>query len=656
MSIINTDWTPTNPPPEGHPDVGQWAYGLFSMANEEKERLGLPDRWYENYRLFRGDHWAKARRPWTLSQDRDKLSINLFFANVMRTVANLTGRNPTVEIHALDEAGMGEIETLMNTEIERWWNVTEQAGVLSGSAQVMEVYGTTIEKHVLDADTLDSGTVLVDPFAWFPAPGIYVDIQDMPYMAHAYPMPCDAAERTFGVLGVVPDDTYSLLGEDREDTRPIPDSRRLGGLEVQGQYAMKPSRDYRLARALVIELWVRDMTRETYLEESEASRSGGVSLEEATRAKYPGGIRKITITNRGSLVLDDCPNPNVNPALPQELTENTYGWSNFPFTIANSYTDSTSIWGFSAGEQVGDLQLKIDEIVSNISSYIRKCLKPPFVVPKDTGINVDSITNVAGLILQPKTTQAGSGIRFVQVPSLPPDFYRTVDLYMGFFDRVYAIQDVDRGQTPTNIQAASAIITLQERNAVLMRHKIRATDYLVRERGRWAISHLQNFAWRERVLKVDDEVKMFRGTDYAGMQFDFVVESGSTVTKTNLQVMEDAKELYKMSVIDRQALLEALHFPGWKAILERTAEGQLDQALQVLVQAGLPVEVGMQLKQELALTQGGPGNMPPAGGAGTAPQVPMPTGAGQAPMTVPGTGQPAPVPMETASPGVSTVQ
>jgi len=637
MVNINVDWTPTNPPPEGHRDVGQWAYGLFSMAMEEKERLGLLDRWYENYRLFRGDHWGKSQRLWTKTKDRDRLSVNLFFANVMRTVANLTGRNPSVEIHSLDEAGMGEIETLMNTEVERWWNVTEQAGSLSVSAQQMELYGITIEKHVLDVDSLESKTVIIDPFAWGPAPGYYADIQDMPYMTHAYPMAVDVAERTFNASGVTPDDTYSMLGEDREDTRPVPDSRRMGGMEIQGQYNMRPSRDYRLARALVVELWVRDNSLETYLEESLVSpRSGGRTLEENTRKKYPGGIRKITITNRGNLVLDDCVNPNVNPALPRELSEKSYGYDHYPFTIANSYEDSTSIWGFSAGEQIGDLQFKIDEIVSSIASYIRKSLKPPFVVPKDTGININSeVTNVAGLILQPKTAASGAGIRFVPVPALTGDFYKAVDLLLGFFDRIYAIQDVDRGETPANITAASAIITLQERNAVLMRHKIRMTDYLVRERGRWEISHLQNFAWRERVLKVDDEIKVFRGTDYAGMQFDFVVESGSTVTKTNLQVMEDAKELYKSGVIDRRALLETLHFPGWKTILERTAEGQLDQALQVLVESGLPVEIAMQLKQQLALTQGGPGDVSKTGNNGGVPQVPAPTGTGQAPAAFP---------------------
>ena len=63
--------------------------------------------------------------------------------------------------------------------------------------------------------------------------------------------------------------------------------------------------------------------------------------------------------------------------------------------------------------------------------------------------------------------------------------------------------------------------------------------------------------------------------------------------------------LYRESAIDRQALLETLNFPSWKEIVERVGEGQLDQALQILVQAGLDEQQASELRQYLMEPQAG---------------------------------------------------
>ncbi len=627
MPKYSNEWSLTHTPPEGHDDVGLFAYSLFEAAYNEKERLGLTDRWYENHRLYRGDHWNKGKRP--TRNDKNKLVVNLLFANIQRTVANLTARDPVAECRSIDGVE-DDADTLLSQRIRNWWNESEQGTLLTKSATQMEIYGPTIEKYVPNIDENQLDVIVKDPFSWFPAPGYYSDIQDMPYMCDAYPMDITEVEAMFGVEGVIAEDTYTLFGQDREENAPIPASIRYGqtATDYAGRLQTSVStRGVLEPRALVIEVWLRDMTKEAVqIQTGTDPVSGEPIMEESEQLKYPGGIRKITLTNRGRMVLDDTPNPNINPAIPRDLAEKTYAWDKYPFGKACSYEDTTSVWGFSAAEQVGDLQQKINEVLSRIASYINLCCMPPLILPKDCGVTEAKVSNKAGLVLKPASSMASQAIRFLQVPSLPPDFFRVVDLYLGFFDRVFAIQDVDRGETPRNVQAASAIITLQERNAVLMRQKIRAMDYMVRERGRWAISYHQNFGWREETIKIDDDARLFRGTDYVGRRFNYLVESGSTITKTSLQVMQDAKELYNMGVIDRQALLENVNFPGWKEILERTAEGQLNQAIQLLVQAGLPEEDAIFLQQFLSQQQGGPGNRPqnpPSKGQPNTPAAPQ---------------------------------
>ena len=71
-----------------------------------------------------------------------------------------------------------------------------------------------------------------------------------------------------------------------------------------------------------------------------------------------------------------------------------------------------------------------------------------------------------------------------------------------------------------------------------------------------------------------------------------------------------------MGAIDRSAVLEILGIKDRKQIIERMGETQLDQALQVMIDAGLPEEEAIQLKQFLLQPQTGQGQ----GGAMSQPQ------------------------------------
>lgn len=187
----------------------------------------------------------------------------------------------------------------------------------------------------------------------------------------------------------------------------------------------------------------------------------------------------------------------------------------------------------------------------------------------------------------------------MQIPDLPQTFFMVLDLIVKFFDRVYQIEDADRGQAPKGIIAASAIVALQERNQMLMQTKVVAIDYLVEERTKWAIGLYQNFGTRPDTVNVGDQPVPFSGTEYAGRKFNYVVESGSTTPRTSLQTQELAFQLRQTGNISQRGLLEAINWPNYKEELERTAESQLDQALQILIDAGLPEEQAVQLRDYL---------------------------------------------------------
>ena len=632
MMDKTNDFSLANLPPEGHPKVGEFFYSLWQASLTERRRLELEERWMENHRLFRGDHHRLNRR--IANKNKKKTTINLLFANIIRTVANITARNPVAEVISTDGMEDGT-DILVSQKIKNWWNDSEQSISLAKSALANEIYGITTEKSVYDQKQKRTDTIVLDTFSAFPAPGYFEEWNDCPYFCHAYPMNNALVAQMFGLTDkdlVEGDDVYNLLGEDREDNRPIPAGTYVGSQNYPGNYTPVQHPKYGTTqvggegRALVVEIWVRDYATEQVETQAEAQPvinpdTGLPAIDPMTgmpimepvvevteQSKYPGNIRVVTLTNGGKLVLDDKGNPNVNPALPREIAAKTYLYDHFPFYKANSYEDTTSVWGFASAEQVGDINLEIDEIVTRITNYIRRVTNPPLIIPKDTGISKEMITNQAGLILRPVSTVAAQGIRYLQVPNLPSNFFEALETLVKFFDRVSAIEDADRGDVPNRVVSGAAIAALQERGAVLIRSKIRAIDYLVRQRGRCAISFLQNFGIFPELITVQGETKQIIGVDLAGREFNYLVESGSTVSKTSLQVQEQAVKLYEMGAIDREALLENLNFPSWKQVIERVGEGQLGQAISILVQAGLPQDMAQMLYQQLSLPQGGPGN------------------------------------------------
>ena len=578
------------------------------------------------------------------------MSVNLFFANVERTVASITARDPSAEVVDLDfsrdmDEGQSEEEVSaadrLTAKIRKWWKDTNQYQLLAETTRNMEIYGPTFEKAIWNIQKGEPGIVVVDPFAIFPAPG-YTRVEDCPYICHAYPEPVDGVEALFSVKGVRAEGDWNLLGEERENLRPTVSGIQAPAVNYQGGFTPASGSwgqidSIREKRALVVEVWLKDNTMEQVQQPEQFDPETGLPMPTTfvERKKYPGGIRVITVTNSGQVLLHDGPNPYVNPAFPRDVAQNSWLYDRFPFWGANSYKDSTSIWGFSAAEVTGDLIFQIDEIISRIATYLNRMISPPLILPQGSGITKEMINTKPNLVLMPTNPMMSQYIRFMPLPNLPTDFYEGISLFLSLFDRVYQIENADRGLAPKGVVAASAIVALQERNAVLIGHKIKSVDALVENRGRAAVSLMQNFAYSEEPVAVEDKTVGFRGTDYIGRRFSFEVESGSTTPRTTLQIQEQAAQLYKLRAIDARALLETLNFPKWRQIIERMGEDQLDMALNVLIQAGLPQQDAMTLKQLLLQPQGGPGDAGGQNGTGSQEKErkAIPTGRGTTPGT-----------------------
>lgn len=632
MTDTKKDWSLENIPPKGHKDTAGFAFNLFEIARLEKERLNKPTEFLSNYALYRGKNNETVKSGAT---SKTNTLVNLYFANIERTVSNITAKNPTGEVVDMDGI-KDEAEGIFTVKLKKWWKDTGQQAKTRATARAMEVYGITTEKPYWEKAKNRPEIIITDPFAFFPAPGYWEDLStEPPYICFAYLDFKDKTEKEYNVTDIAQDEAYVLFGTEREKYRADSYStqRKTGNyadpmVSVGGQGKSIANKE--VERCVIIEVWVKDNKTKIVKEENPVLDNDGVPeinendelvIEETTRkeAVYPDGIRKITITksiggetsnDSGYMVLDDSPNPNINPALEAELAEKTYPWGRFPVYTANSYKDLISIWGFSAAEQVGDLISKINKIVTKLIAYVNNVMTPPLIIQQHCGITKDMVESQLGkegrLVLMPTTPNAR--IEFMQIPNLPSTFFQVLETVINLFDRVYQIEDADRGQAPKGVIAASAIVALQERNQVLMQAKTSAIDSLAEQRSRWAIGLWQNFGTTAELVEVKDEPVEFIGTRYAGRSFSYVVEAGSTTPKTSLQVQEMAGSLYKLNAIDRRALLESINFPDWVGIIERMGESDLDHAFQILIDAGLSEEQAVQLKQFLMQPQQGEAN------------------------------------------------
>lgn len=631
--MIDTQWNLTNLPPFKHKDVAEFAYLAFQIAKEEKIRLGKPSDFMSNYIVYRGKSTkaTSGRKGFTRSSQSSLTPINLYFANIERTVSNITSRAPIGEVIDMDGIH-DEAEDILSLKIQKWWKNTNQQTKTKSTARLMEIYGITTEKPLRNPQTNEPDIIVTDPFAFFPAPGNWDNIsEEAPYICFVYQGSVDKIEADYSVTDVAEEDTYELLGLQREEIKGFhsvptdsignykdPMSLHNGtGYVSTGSTANKFTK-----KGIIIELWIRDEGVKTTTKQEPMMDDWGYPVvdgfgqpiynEISTTAKRcPDGIRKITITKSktdpGWLVIDDTPNPNINYRHLEygDDVTHTYPWGRLPVYTANSYKDGISIWGFAASEQVGDLINKINLIVSKLIAYVLNVMAPPLIVQKNCGITKDMIDNSlkssGRMVLMPSI--ANARIEFMSIPNLPASFFQVLDLIVRFFDRVYQIEDADRGVNPTGVIAASAIIALQERNQVLMQTKTASIDYLAEQRTKWAIGLYQNWGIEEDSVDIAGERTPFRMVNFINRKFNYIVESGSTTPRTSLQIQEMARWLFDVKAIGQRGLLEAVKWPNFKEEIKRTAESQLDQALQILIDSGLPEEAAIQLKDAISQMQ-----------------------------------------------------
>ena len=332
-SAVLKKFNPSRLPPEGSEWVGQYFNTLWEAARKEKiGRLGLHQRFLDLQAAYRG---KKRKRTYP------RIGANYLFKIMESHCAALTEKVPIADINADDADDPLQVKAFQS-ESEEWWTDTEQQFLLHSSTLNMQIYGTTLEKGILNIETGEPEIVLVDPFNGFPAPGFKMCNMALPYFCEVDFLADWEIRGQFGLPEsvIIPADAdEQLAGTIRQTVRGgSPESDT--STHYPTNYAPIPEQTISESlkeKTMVVEIWVRDNAtkKEPIMEEREVARDDlgrpimqKVETEEVNEIPiYPDGIRKVVICPaliqnmevRG--VLDDAVNPNINWGLLQARAE-----------------------------------------------------------------------------------------------------------------------------------------------------------------------------------------------------------------------------------------------------------------------------------------------------------------------------------------------
>ena len=594
-------------PAEGDKDVGLKVYSILKAIIDDKETRGLIKRWNRNYELKRGKHWrnkTKAGVP--------LITANLIHKHRLNTINSLTDNSPIFNVAKINDSEEIDQELYENLQrtAEHWWNEQEQQDIFESSVNNGEDYGIAIEKVVFDPDLEEGGeveTIIVDPFHFGVYPVNWTNpryLQKSLAVLHYYPISLNEARRRWPnkASEIKTDgDILKELGDERKEIN-TQETGKGGLLTTYASTAYNIINFFKGAKdtsddeeVLLVEAWVRDYrTVIDKTEEQKVDELGNIMvvINEVTRPKYPGYIRRVTVCNSGQLVLEDTSNPNINSSMPEEQAMRTYLWDKFPFAAANSIKDTASGWGISDLENLEDLNIEFNKALSQLVLIKDKVSRLKLINPKTSGVPNDALTNFPG-ILNPVNAQEGNGIHYLDYPRVPADLQNAISLFKDIFFLVSGSFDLDMAREPgRSVLAYKAIAALLERVNTMMRGKVRSYSRLIRERGRMYLSMVQNFYTEDRWITYkdpegNDAYRKVNGQDFR-IPFKLTVVTGSTMPVSKIQLREEAVALFEKGAIDQEELLDHLEWSGRSTVVRRMKQGVIGQLTEKMSALGMP--------------------------------------------------------------------
>ena len=207
----------------------------------------------------------------------------------------------------------------------------------------------------------------------------------------------------------------------------------------------------------------------------------------------------------------------------------------YPVVVASWERREGSIYGIGEAERAISNQKVINNLLAMIVYNVQQTAWPKWLVIKGALSEGETITNEPGEIIEDKTG-TGRGIQQVPPAAMPSMPMELLDQIIGLVRNVSGASEVMTGETIGANMSGDAIALLQSQ-AQQPIEALRDEFWEVKKKQGRVLAqffklfyHGRAFAWEEgEGAQKRMQMGIFEGDDYAGMDFDIVVETmGST--------------------------------------------------------------------------------------------------------------------------------
>ena len=544
---------------------------LDKIEDEGKSAQAEKIKEYETYiDCYRGDIWKRsANKP------RVKIVANHLKEIVTRKVALMTDVTPQIEILPTDDSLFDTCKVLKEVFGALWeqysWSDTLQE-IIYFNMFGGYVFADTTWDGVLNWGGGDININVGDPRQYIIDP--FVTRSNKLYEAEYI---IKQSWKVTAELRVNNPDKY--IPSDLEVTKDHNTGMFQRALSAFG-YKQKSGVTPAIERSMQKCYWIKD--RQTEDEEHEGKSK--------KKSMYPSGrfIKRV-----GNTILDDFANP--------------FWDGRFPIDMMDWQFDPESPFGMSEVKDLASPFKAYNKLLSLIIENVLLNISPWWVTETDALTPSERekvLTNKPGQII---TVRPGKKLERVSPPELSSAALASTQFLRSILDDVSGMSEVTRGKKGGQSSAA-AIESLGMNAQSIIRYQSRRLESFMQRIGQKIISRIFQYYTNDRLMWLLGDSKEMRSFKFerdkiiqpllkmyksetsnisqddintyvakkAFKNFRFHVVAGSSMAMTKVQRAQLAMALYKMGILDDQAVMEIMEYPNWKAILERKKQGKTE--------------------------------------------------------------------------------
>jgi Bacteriophage head to tail connecting protein len=284
----------------------------------------------------------------------------------------------------------------------------------------------------------------------------------------------------------------------------------------------------------------------------------------------------------------------VGDQLIQVIEEFPYTHKKYPF-IKFDHIQSGQFYGTSVIDDLIPLQREYNRSRSQIIEAKNLMAKPKLMGPKGA-VDPAKITSEPGQYIP---YEPGLGkIEPLPMQNLPPFVSEEVMRIQADMDDISGQHEISRGNTPSQVTAATAISYLQEQDDTMLSEPIQAIEHGMAELGKQILCFVIDYWSQDRLIKVAGKDESFNVTFLKGSALrgnkDVRVEAGSALPHSKAAKQAFLMDLFKMGVFAEKPseFLKIMDLRGIDKILDDyKVDMQQSQRENIKMAAGMQIMI-----------------------------------------------------------------